>query len=72
MDQRFYYLQKSLGRYRVLLEVPNAPNPPNFGRISPCLFNDLHKTTNERVQKIAKNTLRVSLIISENLKKILS
>ena len=53
----------------MLPEVPNAPNLPNFGRISPCLFNDLHKTANKGVQKIAKNILRVSLIISENLKK---
>jgi hypothetical protein len=64
MDRWVYKLQKSLGRYRVLLEVSNAPNPPNFGRMSRCLFNDLHKTTNKRVQKMAKNTLRVSLVIS--------
>jgi hypothetical protein len=66
MDQRFYKLQKSLGRYRVLLEVPNAPNPPNFGKISPCLFKYLQNTANKRVQKKAKNTLRVSLVISRN------
>ena len=53
----------------MLLEVPNAPNPPNFGRIYPCLFNDLHKTANKRGHKIAKNTLRVSLVISKNLQK---
>jgi hypothetical protein len=72
MDQWFYNLQKALGRYRVLLEVPNAPNPPNFSRISPCLFNDLHKTANKRVQKMSKNTLRVSLVISRKPNIILS
>jgi hypothetical protein len=72
MDQRFYKLQKSLGRYRVLLEVSNAPNPPNFGRISPCLFNDLHKIANKKIHRMAKNTLRVSLVISGKPKKFLS
>jgi hypothetical protein len=54
-----------LERYLVLLEVPNAPNQPNLGKISPCLFNNLHKTANKKGAKMAKNTLRVSLVISK-------
>jgi hypothetical protein len=66
---RFTSLQNGLGRYKVLLGVPNAPNPPNFGRISPCLFANLHKTTNKTMQKMAKNTLKVSLVISRKTQK---
>jgi hypothetical protein len=69
---RCYNLYKILGKRRMLPKVPNAPNPPNFDRISPCLFSDLHKTTNTRVYKMAKNTLRVSLVISNNLQNFLS
>jgi hypothetical protein len=53
-----------LGRYMVLLEVPNAPNLPNFCRISPFLFNNPQKTTNKRYKTMEKNTLRVYLVIS--------
>jgi hypothetical protein len=69
---RCYNLYKILGKRRMLPKVPNAPNLPNFDRISPCLFSDLHKTANTRVYKMAKNTLRVSLVISNNIQNFLS
>jgi hypothetical protein len=52
----FTSLENDLLRFKVLLGVPEVPNPPKMGRVSPCLFNDLQKTASERDQKAPKNT----------------
>jgi hypothetical protein len=51
-------------RKRVPLGVPDAPNPLKTDITSSYLFVNLHKTTSKQRQKMPKNTLEVSLVIS--------
>jgi hypothetical protein len=69
-SMKFTSLQSDLLRFKVLLGVPEAPNPPKLGRVSPCLFANLHKTSNKQMEKMPKNTLRVSLDVSMKTQKI--
>jgi hypothetical protein len=63
-SMKFTVFSNDLLRYSVLLGVPEAPNPPKLGRVSSCLFANLHKIESKQMQRIPKNTLRVSLNVS--------
>jgi hypothetical protein len=47
-SQVFTMFYKCLLKKGVLLGVPDAPNPPNFGRVSSYLFANLHKTASKQ------------------------
>jgi hypothetical protein len=68
-SMKFIRFYNDLERSKVLLGVPKALNPPKLGRVSPCLFVNLHKTTNKLIQKMPQNTLRVSWDVSMKTQK---
>jgi hypothetical protein len=47
-------LQSDLLRFTVLLGVLEAPNPPKMGRVSPCLFANLHQNSKQTNGKDAQ------------------
>ena len=52
--------------------VPKALNPPQFGRVSPCLFTNLQKIATKWKQKMPKNFLKVSWGVRMKTQKFLS
>jgi len=65
MDQKMkIHFYNSFQQCRATSVVLETSNLRIFGRVSSCFRTNLHKTTNKREQKKAKNTLRVSLVIS--------
>jgi hypothetical protein len=68
-SQVFTMFYKYLLKKGVLLGVSNATNLPKMDIIFFYLFANLHTTTNKQRQKMAKNTLEVSLVISRKAPK---
>jgi hypothetical protein len=69
-SQVFTMFYKYLLKKGVPPGVPDAPNPPKTDIISSYLFANLHKTASKQRQKMAKNTLEVSLVISRKAPKL--
>jgi hypothetical protein len=68
-DHQAYKFSNGLLKYEVLLGVPEALIPPKLGRVSSCLFANLHKTASKQRQKMPKNTLKVSLNVIRKTQK---
>jgi hypothetical protein len=68
-SMKFTILYNGFKRYKILLGVPEAPNPPKFGRVSPFLFSNIHKPASKPIQNMPKNTLRVSWDVSMKTQK---
>jgi hypothetical protein len=59
-----FHFYNNFQQYRATSGVLETLNLQLFDRVSSCFRTDLHKTTNKKRAKMAKNTLRVSLVIS--------
>jgi hypothetical protein len=65
MDQKMkIHFYNSFQQCRATSGVLETSNIQIFDRVSSCFRTNLHKTTNKGEKKMAKNTLRVSLVIS--------
>jgi hypothetical protein len=69
VSQIFTMFYKCLLKKGVLPGVLDAPNPSKMDRIFFYLFANLHKTASKQRQKMVKNTLEVSLVISRKAPK---
>ena len=69
-SQVFTMFYKCLLCKGVLPGVSDAPNPPKTDKIPSYMFVNLHKTTNKQQQKMPKNTLEVSWVISRKAPKL--
>jgi hypothetical protein len=66
----FTMFYKYLLKKGVPPRVSDAQNLPKTDRNSSYLFADLRKTASKQRQKMAKNTLEVSLVISRKAPKL--